>query len=232
MTDREKLRALVEKWRTEKNNTADDPRVAAAFNAGLRIAAMELESALPEQPRLTGQQVQKAINAVNFDEVGPSAAYEQIADLLSAPQAEQPRLTKEQVRRIFNEQFETAMVDAGDYRAATKCGLNAVCTLLSAPATPAPAAPEVDLERAPANHLPSWKECKLIIENYEFRQRAKAGLEGAVLDTPPTTPEPTAIHRFIYEYDDADSYRSEWFMHRLELALIAHDAKVRRGGVS
>ncbi len=92
----------------------------------------------------------------------------------------------------------------------------------------APAAPEVDLERAPANHLPSWKECKLIIENYEFRQRAKAGLEGAVLDTPPTTPEPTAIHRFIYEYDDADSYRSEWFMHRLELALIAHDAKVRR----
>ena len=101
MTDREKLRALVEKWRTEKNNTADDPRVAAAFNAGLRIAAMELESALPEQPKLT----------------------------------------KEQVRRIFNEQFETAMVDAGDYRAATKCGLNAVCTLLSAPATPAPAAP-------------------------------------------------------------------------------------------
>ena len=56
MTDREKLRALVEKWRTEKNNTADDPvermsehclmRVAAAFNAGLQIAAMELESAL------------------------------------------------------------------------------------------------------------------------------------------------------------------------------------------
>jgi hypothetical protein len=29
----------------------------------------------------------------------------------------------------------------------------------------------------------------------------------------------TALHRFIYEYDDADSYRSAWFLHRLELVL-------------
>jgi len=28
-----------------------------------------------------------------------------------------------------------------------------------------------------------------------------------------------ALHRFIYEYDDADPYRSAWFLHRLELVL-------------
>jgi len=72
---------------------------------------------------------------------------------------------------------------------------------------------------APENSLPDWSECNRIIENYEFRKRAKAGLEGSVIDTTPTTPEPTELHRFIYEYDDADAYRSAWFLHRLELLL-------------
>jgi hypothetical protein len=79
--------------------------------------------------------------------------------------------------------------------------------------------PAEQAEQAPANSLPTWGECNLIIENHEFRIRAEAGLEGAVLDTPPTTPVPTELHRFIYEYDDADECRSAWFMHRLEKLL-------------
>jgi hypothetical protein len=74
-------------------------------------------------------------------------------------------------------------------------------------------------EPAPPNTLPSWDECCLIIDNAEFGKRASAGLEGSVLDTPPTTPEPTELHRFIHEYDDADPYRSAWFLHRLERLL-------------
>jgi hypothetical protein len=76
-----------------------------------------------------------------------------------------------------------------------------------------------DVGDAPSNSLPTWYECELIIKNDEFCKRTKAGLESQVLDTPRTTPIPTALHRFIYEYDDADSYRSEWFMHRLEQVL-------------
>ena len=74
-------------------------------------------------------------------------------------------------------------------------------------------------EQAPENSLPTWSECNLIIENDEFRKRAEVGLEGQVLDTPRTTPEPTALHRFIHEYDDSDPYRSAWFLHRLECVL-------------
>jgi len=74
-------------------------------------------------------------------------------------------------------------------------------------------------EPAPESSLPDWSECNRIIENHEFRQRAAAGLEGQVFDLPPTTPEPSALHRFIYEYDDADSHRSAWFLYRLEQVI-------------
>lgn len=76
-----------------------------------------------------------------------------------------------------------------------------------------------DTVPAPKNSLPTWSECKLIIENDEFGKRVKAGLENQVLDTKRTTPKPTELHRFIYEYDDADSYRSDWFLHRLECVI-------------
>lgn len=85
----------------------------------------------------------------------------------------------------------------------------------SAAATPT----EPSLDPAPPNSLPPWSVCARIIHNATFRKRAAAGLEGSVLDLPPTTPEPTELHRFIHEYDDADPYRSAWFMHRLELLL-------------
>ncbi len=86
------------------------------------------------------------------------------------------------------------------------------------PPAPVPAG-EVVREPAPPHSLPAWNECDTIIKNHEFRQRAKAGLEGQVLDTAQESPEPSALVRFIHEYDDADRYRSAWFMHRLEQVL-------------
>lgn len=59
-----------------------------------------------------------------------------------------------------------------------------------------PAPPERELV-APPNSLPDWTECwsRVLVETE------------------------SALHRFIYEYDDADSIRSGWFLHRLELLL-------------
>lgn len=100
-------------------------------------------------------------------------------------------------------------------------------------AAPAPAPAEGDdepREQAPLHDLPTWTECDLIIENHEFRQRAAAGLEGAVLDLPEVMPAPTALHRFIHEYDDSDPYRSDWFMHRLELVVKEAQGNVQPKG--
>jgi hypothetical protein len=67
---------------------------------------------------------------------------------------------------------------------------------------------------APPHKLPTWHDCALLIHNSDFRKSGNAErLEG------PISPEPTELHRFIYEYDDADPYRSAWFLHRLELVL-------------
>lgn len=98
---------------------------------------------------------------------------------------------------------------------------DAVRCALATSATPERSGKLADDEREPApeSSLPNWSECNRIIENHVFRQRAAAGLEGQVIDTPPTSPEPTELHRFIYEYDDSDSYRSAWFMHRLEKVI-------------
>jgi hypothetical protein len=67
------------------------------------------------------------------------------------------------------------------------------------------------LEQAPAHSLPDWHACAVIIDNANFQQRAVAGQQRNVPNI-----RPTALHRFIHEYDDADPYRSAWFMHRLE----------------
>jgi hypothetical protein len=92
-------------------------------------------------------------------------------------------------------------------------------------------ASESEREAAPHNSLPDWYECQRILDNADFRKRAEAGLEGQVLATPPSTPEPTELHRFIYEYDDADPHRSAWFLHQLELVLKeARTAGVALGG--
>ncbi len=84
--------------------------------------------------------------------------------------------------------------------------------------TPEPAAlpTEVVKEPAPPNSLPDWSECSLRVANSDFiAKRVAEGGYGAE----PDTKLATELHRFIYEYDDADSYRSAWFLHRLEKVL-------------
>jgi len=86
-------------------------------------------------------------------------------------------------------------------------------------------------EPAPPNSLPDWSECALRVANSDFiaKRVAKGGYG----------PEPDSklaneLHQFIYEYDDADPYRSAWFLHRLELVIAeakreASNGEVRRG---
>lgn len=71
-------------------------------------------------------------------------------------------------------------------------------------------------EPAPPNSLPTWAECVLRVDNSDFiAKRVAEGGRGPDADTKLAT----ELHRFIYEYDDADPYRSAWFLHRLELVL-------------
>ena len=69
---------------------------------------------------------------------------------------------------------------------------------------------------APANNLPDWSECALRVANSDFI--AKRVAEGGY-GSEPDSKLATELHRFIYEYDDADPYRSAWFLHRLELVI-------------
>lgn len=83
------------------------------------------------------------------------------------------------------------------------------------------AEPEVEVEHdekdyAPTNSLPDWDECALRVANSDFiAKRVAEGGYGAE----PDSKLATQLHRFIYEYDDADPFRSSWFLHRLELLV-------------
>jgi hypothetical protein len=78
---------------------------------------------------------------------------------------------------------------------------------------PIKGADEREPEPAPASNLPSWNECAMRVENSDFiAKRVAEGGYGPDADSLLAT----ELHRFIYEYDDADAYRSAWFMHRLE----------------
>lgn len=69
---------------------------------------------------------------------------------------------------------------------------------------------------APANSLPTWGECQLRVSNSDYiSKRVSEGGYGPEGDEKLAT----ELHRFIYEYDDADPFRSAWFLHRLELLL-------------
>ena len=71
-------------------------------------------------------------------------------------------------------------------------------------------------ELAPPNSLPTFDECALRVENSNFlEKRAAGGGYGPEHDSRTAT----QLHRFVYEYDDADPVRSSWFLHRLELLL-------------
>ena len=68
-------------------------------------------------------------------------------------------------------------------------------------------------EQAPPHSLPVWSECAMRVDNSNFYAKSIAdGGYGPEHDSKLAS----ALHRFIYEYDDKDPYRSAWFMHRLE----------------
>lgn len=68
-------------------------------------------------------------------------------------------------------------------------------------------------EPAPENSLPTWSECNQRVDNSNFiDERIADGGFGFEEDGYYAN----ELHRFIHEYDDADPYRSAWFLHRLE----------------
>lgn len=87
-----------------------------------------------------------------------------------------------------------------------------------------------DREPAPPNNLPRWEDCALRVSNSDLiAKRVAEGGYGAE----PGSLLATELHRFIYEYDDMDPYRSAWFMHRLELVLNeARADALRNAGVA
>jgi len=87
---------------------------------------------------------------------------------------------------------------------------------------------DAELEQAPCNSLPSYDECKLRVENSDFI--AKHIAEGGY-GAEPDSLLANQLHRFIYEYDDADPYRSAWFLHRLELLINEVKATTAAHGV-
>lgn len=62
---------------------------------------------------------------------------------------------------------------------------------------------------APSHSLPDWSECNLRVGNSEWLKDNSRKPEHDSLTATP-------LHEFIYEYDDSDTYKSAWFLHRLE----------------
>ena len=60
---------------------------------------------------------------------------------------------------------------------------------------------------APKNNLPSWDRCRDMCTKV-----LDAEMKYVVISYDVGNP----IAGFIYEYDDANDYKSAWFMHRLE----------------
>lgn len=80
----------------------------------------------------------------------------------------------------------------------------------------APQAEAGELKPAPPHNLPTWDECALRVRNSDYiAKRVAEGGYGPETDSMVAND----LHRFIYEYDDADPFKSGWFMHRLERAL-------------
>lgn len=71
-------------------------------------------------------------------------------------------------------------------------------------------------DKAPKNNLPDWNECRMRVENSRYiAERVADGGHGPEADSNLAS----QLHTFIYEYDDADPFKSAWFLHRLELVI-------------
>jgi hypothetical protein len=86
--------------------------------------------------------------------------------------------------------------------------------------TASPSTPGVDaakpLRWPPKDKLPSWEDCALRVGNSDYiAKRVAEGGYGAEHDSLLAS----ELHRFIYEYDDTNQYKSAWFRHRLEKLL-------------
>lgn len=77
---------------------------------------------------------------------------------------------------------------------------------------------------APSNNLPDWNECSLRVSNTEYVEKRIAD-GGLGFEEPGLYAN--EIHKFIYEYDDSNPYKSAWFLHRLEklIEFVKSEAK-------
>lgn len=67
-------------------------------------------------------------------------------------------------------------------------------------------------EEAPKNSLPSYKECRMRVENLDYLK--ENDLEDDDYYDNSLLPNP--IHEYIYEYSAVDEYKNRWWLHRLE----------------
>ena len=77
-------------------------------------------------------------------------------------------------------------------------------------------------EEAPKTSLPSWSDCQSMVSNRDYLIECGAIKNSVLVDDyyeDSNSLNLTPVHEFIYEYDDADPFKSGWFMHRLEMAL-------------
>lgn len=71
---------------------------------------------------------------------------------------------------------------------------------------------EKQRDELPTNKLPSWNECMIRVDNEKYLNDNNLENDDYYCDAL----LPNELHRFIYEYDDADPVRSAWFLHRLD----------------
>jgi hypothetical protein len=64
--------------------------------------------------------------------------------------------------------------------------------------------------------LPAWGMCQLKVQNEEYRR--KNGLPHEIMCEADQTP--TALERFLYEYEDADPVRNEQFLRMFKAVLV------------
>lgn len=68
----------------------------------------------------------------------------------------------------------------------------------------------------PTNSLPDWKDCNLRVSNSNYVE-ARIASGGYGFDD--DGHYANELHKFIYEYDCENEYKSAWWRHRLEMMI-------------